>query len=68
MNETWQAIALDALDRIATGRDICCNYVYDPTPTEREVAQKALDKIRQILLEEQEIEDGDILFDEFGSH
>lgn len=47
-------IALEALSRIASGKGICVSYEYDPAPTEREIAQRALEKISDIDVTEVE--------------
>jgi len=41
-------IAVEALQKITNGDGICVSYDYDPNPTEREVAQMALQKISKI--------------------
>lgn len=38
---------LDTLDQIATGHGICVSYEYDSNPTEKELATKLLNDVRE---------------------
>ena len=41
-------VALEALKKIAAGDGICVDYTYDAHPTEKEVAQQALQDIKSL--------------------
>lgn len=42
-------IAMEALDKISSGNGICVSYEYDANPTEKEVAENAMNKIKKLL-------------------